>query len=132
MTRRRIGEAGGRCGAVSLSDFGAPSGLGRMRRIRSVSDPLGRIFDAPFSRMARTCSRMCPRDNASEGDREVARGSMSHVSDLNKEPQERRGCEPCLHILPSRFVERQGSFEPEARPSLGKVPRCSLSTEENA
>src|SRR5438309_654954 len=88
-----------------------------MRRIRSVSDPFGRIFDAPFSRIARTCSRMCPRDDAAEGDREVARGSMSHVSDLNKEPQVRRGCEPCLHILPSRYAGL-GSFEPEARPSL--------------
>ena len=79
-----------------------------------MSDPFGRIFDAPFSRMARTCSRICPRDDAFEGDRELARGSMSHVSDLNKEPQGRRGCEPCLHILPPGYAERQGSFEPEA------------------
>src|SRR2546425_2465938 len=92
-----------------------------MRRIRSVSDPFGRIFDAPFSRMARTCSRMCPRDDASEGDRQVARGSMSHVSDLNKEPQGRRGCEPSLHILPSQYAGL-GTFEPEARPPLAKEP----------
>jgi hypothetical protein len=101
MTRRRIGEDGGRRSPAWLSDFGTPSWLGRMRRIRSVSEPFGRIFDAPFSRMARTCSRMCLRDDASEGDREVARGSMSHVSDLNKEPQGRRAYERCLHILPS-------------------------------
>src|SRR5205807_8921382 len=70
------------------------------------------------SRTARTCGGLCPRDNATGGNREVARGSMAHVSDLNKYPPARRGCEPCLHILPSRCAERQGSSEPVARPSL--------------
>jgi len=58
---------------------------------------------------------------------------MSHVSDLNKEPQGRGGCEPCLHILPSGYAERQGPFEPEARPSLRQRAKGdSLGTEENA
>jgi len=45
---------------------------------------------------------------------------MSHVSDLNKEPQERRGCQPPLHILPVRYAGWQGSFEHGARPPFAK------------
>src|SRR5437773_647233 len=103
-----------------------------MRRIRSVSDPFGRIFDAPFSRMARTCSRMCPRDDASEGDRELARGSMSHVSDLNKEPKDAAVANRDSISSPPDTPSGKGRSSPELDPPFAKEPRRSLSTEENA
>jgi hypothetical protein len=51
-----------------------------------VSEALGRIFDAPFSRIARTWSRISIEGECIGTDRDPARGSMAAVSDLNKEP----------------------------------------------
>jgi hypothetical protein len=56
-----------------------------MRSTRRVSDAFGRIFEAPFSRIARTWSRICIKGECVGRDRDRARGSMAPVSDLKRE-----------------------------------------------
>jgi len=80
-----------------------------MRSTRRVSDAFGRTFEAPFSRIARTWSRICIERERVGGDRDRARGSMAPVSDLNKEPLGR--VNPKLASLTQRPRERAETRE---------------------